>query len=320
MGSSDGYLYALYPNGTLNWRFHTGGWIKGHPTIDSDGTIYVPSFDGNLYALYPNGTQKWSTNYGGGDLASAGAVISPDGTLYVGTNMLRAFYPSDGSLKWSCDIGGRLYGTVPAISSDGTIFVSADHNGGDLVAVNPDGSIKWKYRIADVAARSSPCIGSDGSVYVGSTWEDPVSHFWFGYLHAFNQMNPNAPSEPNIDGPLNGKAGKEYEYTLKSTSPLDNDVYYYIDWGDGYWTDWIGPYSSGETVNAVHTWKKDGNYTIRVRAKDTDNLHGPWNEFEISIPRNKIATNNLLQMFLERFPILEKILQPFLSQKFILKY
>jgi hypothetical protein len=218
-------------------------------------------------------------------------------------------YPDNGTLKWICDISGNVYGTVPAISADGTIYVSADRdgNGGNLVAVDSDGNIKWSQQISNHYARSSPCIGNDGTVYVGSTIEDQT-RYRIGYLHAFNFLEPNAPSAPNIDGPSSGKSGKEYEYTFKSTSPIGNDVYYYIDWGDGKWTDWIGPYSSGEIANAVHTWKKDGNYTICVRAKDTDNLWGPWSEFEIIIPRDKIATNILLLRFLERFPLLEKLL------------
>jgi outer membrane protein assembly factor BamB len=311
-GSSDNYLYALYPNGTLRWKFGTGGWIKGHPSITEDGTVYVPSFDGNLYALYPNGTLKWSTDYGD-SVASAGAVIGPDSTLYVGTNALRAFYPENGSLKWCCDIGGNLYGSVPAVSADGTIYVSVDFggSGGDLVAVNPDGTIKWRQHISNEYARSSPCIGEDGTIYVGSTTEDKGGYS-LGYLHAFNQMNPDAPSAPIIDGLSSGKAGKEYNYTFTSISPVGRDVFYYVDWGDGYWTDWIGPYGSGETAFASHTWKKDGNYTISARSKDTDNLWGPWGEFKVSIsPKNRVSYSSLFLRFLERFPIFEKLFSLF---------
>ncbi|PNX53092.1 MAG: hypothetical protein BV458_06320, partial [Thermoplasmata archaeon M9B2D] len=97
IGSMDRYLYALYPNGTLCWRFHTGGEIKGFASIAPDGTIYVPSFDGYLYALYPNGTMKWRVPTGG-SIAAAGVALAENGTIYVGTEQLRAFHPN-GSLK-----------------------------------------------------------------------------------------------------------------------------------------------------------------------------------------------------------------------------
>jgi outer membrane protein assembly factor BamB len=183
IGSGDYYVYALYPNGTFRWRFGTAADIKGSPSIAPDGTIYVPSFDGYLYALYPNGTMKWRASTGN-SVAARSAAIASDGTLYVGTEILRAFYPNNGTLKWICDVGGDVYGCSPAISSDGTIYVSA---GASLVAVSPDGTVRWKKQITDVHARSSPCIGEDGTVYVGST--NGVNE-WYGILHAFGSGEP----------------------------------------------------------------------------------------------------------------------------------
>ncbi|PNX50301.1 MAG: hypothetical protein BV458_13485, partial [Thermoplasmata archaeon M9B2D] len=177
IGSGDYYLYALHPNGTLCWRFHTGGEIKGSASIAPDGTIYVPSFDGYLYALYPNGTMKWRMPTGG-SIAAAGVALAEDGTIYVGTEQLRAFYPN-GTLKWTTNVQGSIYGTVPAVSADGTIYVSA---GGSLVAVNPDGTEKWRKQLTIAQIHSSPCIGPDDRVYVGS--EDYGLND-YGYLHAF---------------------------------------------------------------------------------------------------------------------------------------
>ncbi len=123
IGSGDNYLYALYPNGTLRWRFETGGYIKGSASIAPDGTIYVPSFDGYFYAVYPNGTMKWRASTGS-SVAAAGVALAEDGTIYVGTELLRAYCPN-GTLRWSADVQGDIYGTVPAVSGDGTIYVSA---------------------------------------------------------------------------------------------------------------------------------------------------------------------------------------------------
>jgi outer membrane protein assembly factor BamB len=182
IGSGDHYFYALNPNGTLRWRFGPVGEIKGSASIAPDGTIYVPSFGGYFYALYPNGTMKWQASTGG-IIASAGVALAEDGTIYVGTEVLRAYYPN-GTLKWSTDVQGNIYGTVPAVSADGTIYVSA---GGSLVAVNPDGTEKWRKQLTIAQIHSSPCIGPDDRVYVGS--ED----YWgmkYGYLHAFGLGQP----------------------------------------------------------------------------------------------------------------------------------
>jgi outer membrane protein assembly factor BamB len=294
IGSGDHYLYALYPNGTLHWRFATGGEIKGSASIAQDGTIYVPSFDGYLYALYPNGTMKWRSSTGS-SLAAAGVALADDDTIYIGTEKLRAYNP-DGTLKWMTDVQGSIYGSIPAISADGTIYVSA---GGSLVAVNPDGSEKWRNQLTPVQIRSSPSIGSDDHVYVGS---EDAELSPYGYLHAFGILDPNTPTTPIITGTIKGKIEKTCNYTFTSTSPLANNLFYQIDWGNGTLTDWLGPYNSGEPVTLSHSWSEKGNYTIRARAKDTDNRWGPWGQLEVTMPYSYEPQFPFIHWLLERFP------------------
>jgi outer membrane protein assembly factor BamB len=296
MGSMDRYFYALYSNGTLRWRFNTGAYIKGEASIADDGTIYVPAFNGYFYALYPNGTLKWKASTGD-SIAAAGVAIAEDGTLYVGTEQLRAYYPN-GTLKWVTNVHGSIYGTIPALSADGTIYVSA---GLDLVAVNPNGTERWRRTIADTHAYSSPSIGADGTVYVGSTWGGTMD---YGYFYAFGSLDPNAPSTPTITGQTNGKIERTYDYTFTSTSPLGSQIYYLISWGDGTTTDWLGPYNSGEPLTMNHSWSEKGTYNITARAKDTDNRWGPWGELQVSMPKTKdlFITHPLLNWFWERFP------------------
>ena len=51
-----------------------------------------------------------------------------------------------------------------------------------------------------------------------------------GYLHAFGELDPNAPEAPTITGELKGRIRVEYEYTFNSNDPNGDDVYYYIEW------------------------------------------------------------------------------------------
>ncbi|HIH28320.1 MAG TPA: PQQ-like beta-propeller repeat protein [Thermoplasmata archaeon] len=302
IGSGDYYLYALYPNGTLRWRFETGDHIKGSASIATDGTIYIPSFDGYLYALYPNGTLRWRVSTGD-SLAAAGVAIGKFGTIYVGTEMLRAYNP-DGTLKWMIDVQGYIEGTVPAVSADGTIYVSADNC---LVAVNPDGTEKWRIPLSNEQVRSSPSIGPDDRVYVGSTKGN------YGFLHALGILDPNAPTAPTIIGKIKGKVERSYDYIFRSTSPVENDVFYQIDWGDGSITEWLGPYDSGKSITMNHSWSEKGTYTIKARAKDTDNLWGPWGELKVTMPYSYEPPHFhfiqwLLERFLHAFPFLRYIL------------
>lgn len=56
-GAETGYIYALNPNGTLNWKSQLEYGINwSSPAITADGTIYIgsmtgTSYQGNLYAL-----------------------------------------------------------------------------------------------------------------------------------------------------------------------------------------------------------------------------------------------------------------------------
>jgi outer membrane protein assembly factor BamB len=298
IGTTSQYLYAVNPNGSKRWQFGAGQF-KGNPSIAEDGTIYAPSFDGCLYALNPNGSMKWRATTGS-SVAAAGVALAEDGTIYVGTELLRAYYPN-GTLRWSADVQGNVYGTVPAVSADGTIYVSA---GDSLVAVNPDGSERWRQTLSNEQVRSSPSIGENDRVYVGSTYSD------YGYLHAFGPSDPNTPDAPTITGQTNGRIKRTYDYTFTSTSPLENQLYYLIDWGDGTTTDWLGPYNSGESLTMEHSWSTKGTYIITARAKDTGNLWGPWGNLSVTMPYEP-PHFRLLEWLLERFPNAFPILRYF---------
>ena len=120
------------------------------------------------------------------------------------------------------------------------------------------------------------------------------------------------PDAPSIDGQTNGNAGTEYEYTFVTTDPNNDDVYYWIEWGDGQIEKWIGPYASEDDAKVKHTWSEEGTYTIKARAKDTNGLIGPLGTLEVTMPRNKQYINtpflNFLQQHLHMFPILRLLL------------
>ena len=306
IGSQDNNLYAMYPNGTLRWYYETVDTIGGPPSIADDGTIYVGSYDDYLYALYPNGTLRWKTEIWYG--SDTNPSIGSDGTIYIcSASRLFAINPVNGEIDWEFDLGGSVMHSSSAICADGIIYTGieiGDRDGGELVAVNPDGTERWRERISNRWVDSSPCIGSDGTIYINSARYEPRGCS----LHAFGTSNPNAPEAPSIDGETNGEAGVEYEYTFTTIDPNGDDVFYYIEWGNGEFEDWFGPYNSAEEVVVRHTWDEQDTYTIRARAKDTDNLWGPWGELEVTMPVNQQSPYPLLELFRERFPLLYQIM------------
>jgi outer membrane protein assembly factor BamB len=304
-GSHDGNMYALYPNGTLKWKYKTGDWVARGVCIGDDSTVYFGSWDSHLYAVYPNGTLKWKTKIYGS--TSTNPIIGEDGTIYIGYQYISAVYPDNGSIKWTFDnVPGRVLASNLCISADGIIYFGTQ-DGGYLVALNPDGTERWRRFIG--CCYFAPIIGDDGSVYVGSSRDEwkGGGYVSAGFLHAFGELHPNAPFEPEINGPTNGNAKTRYDYNLKAISPVGKDVYFYIDWGDQVFSGWQGPYASGEEAVLGHSWRESGAYSIIVRVKDTDNLWGPWEILDVTIPRDKVTNNMLLLRILERLPLLEKL-------------
>jgi len=86
----------------------------------------------------------------------------------------------------------------------------------------------------------------------------------------------NPPDTPIISGPSSGIVEQSLEFTIVTTDPDGDDVYYYIDWGDKNYSKWIGPYESGQTITASHSWTEIGDYNITVKAKDIYDVEGNW--------------------------------------------
>ena len=202
VGSDDGNLYAINPDGTLKWNYKTVGLIRSSPAIGSDGTVYVGSWD-RLYAINPDGTLKW--DYITGFVLYSSPAIGSDGTIYVGSSdeKLLAINP-DGILKWKYTTIGGI-SSSPAIGSDGVIYIGSYNN--RLYAINPDGTSKWCH-VTDSHMTSSPAIGSDGTIYIG-----------FGDDNLYAIGDPPDYIEPDIVWEKSiGGEGEDYASSVRQTS------------------------------------------------------------------------------------------------------
>ena len=113
------------------------------------------------------------------------------------------------------------------------------------------------------------------------------------------------PPNVEIDGPDSGNAGTEYEFSFAVFVSYQALFYIKVDWGDNNNTGWI--FVINGYIDFSHTWSKEGKYTIRAKAKD-ECREGYWTEFEVTMPRDKSASSSLFLRFLERYPLLNRLL------------
>jgi len=132
--------------------------------------------------------------------------------------------------------------------------------------------------------------------------------------HSAYQLN--TPTEPNIDGPPKGKTGETY--TISLTNKATENVYFFIDWGDGSALEG-GPVQTipGDQGSFHHTWSEDGTYNIKARSMNTWGIMSGWTNFEVKMPKAKSYINTPLLQFLHIlfekypnvFPVLQMLLQ-----------
>ncbi|HEY3762824.1 MAG TPA: PQQ-binding-like beta-propeller repeat protein [Verrucomicrobiae bacterium] len=164
VGSFDGNLFAVSPDGQVKWKFKTPMEIKSSPAVGADGTIYFGSRDRKLYAVTPAGDLKWTFTTGA--WVDSSPAITADGTICFGswdTNFY-ALNP-DGSLKWTFPSGG-IIDSSPAIATNGTIYFGSHDK--YFYALSPDGKLRWRF-LTQAPITSSPAIAADGDVYFSST-------------------------------------------------------------------------------------------------------------------------------------------------------
>jgi hypothetical protein len=89
-------------------------------------------------------------------------------------------------------------------------------------------------------------------------------------------VTPSTPKGPNAAGP-----GIPVDFITTTVDPDGDQLFYLWDWGDGNMTDWLGPFSSNVSTTANYTWYFNGNYSIRVKAKDSNNNESNWSEAHV---------------------------------------
>jgi hypothetical protein len=321
----EGLSPSVYPFNPLTEQAFTADWRNNkyavvnwaaHGSPSGIGRVIWSWDDGDGVPESENGELTW------GSFLSTNSYLKGDWPSIVFAVSCNVGYPEptpNGNLGIDMLTMESLGAAVAVCSATRGAAVSVDwtvsHSGAEALCYEFN-----RYMI------NSP----NGPLKLGEALYDSKAyvHYNFGWDHEYEFMNmydynlygdpsmireginSSAPSAPLINGSTNGKSGVEYDYTFISIDPTDDDLFYYVEWGDGEIENWIGPYSAGEQIVINHSWGKGGSYIIRAIAKDVNDAESDWTTLEVSMPKNKQFL--LIEMFLEwlfnSFPIFEYIL------------
>ena len=297
----DAWVLKTDADGDLQWEKKYGPAYQGlsiHETADN-GYILIAEVKDTVFGGYLNawmvkinedGDEKWTklfiTPQGEDCFAVHHNIQHIQDTEFILTGVTNAELPvysvgdmwltktdGDGNILWEKIIGGPEYDT--------TYTVDLTSDGGFISA------------------------GMTKSFGTGDNF-----NAWLVKVSDYENQRPNKPSKPT--GQKRGKPGKEYTFSSTATEPDSEQLYYAWDWGDGNYSYWLGPYSSGEISKATYSWKKEGNYKVRVKGKDVHGGESDWSDsLTVTMPRVKLVPTllqRLLEIFPNVFPILRYIL------------
>jgi hypothetical protein len=180
----------------------------------------------------------------------------------------------------------------------------------------------WDWNGDDIIDYITGFIGSGESTTVSHIWveegtynirvkaedENGAMSVFSGPLTVTVTTN-SPPNKPIITGDVNGKVGAEYEYTISSTDPDGDAIYFEIEWFSGCpGVFWEGPYPSSEQVIKTNTWNDRGDHTITVRVKDSYDLEGESTTLLVTMPKyqnNNLALYQFFSRLIEYFPSMQ---------------
>ncbi len=275
-----GYLYDIYNSGDYDFYFLTLN--ADHEPLANARYWEIPGASGSVPQVFFDG--GYSTLIGNyGSKTPYIAQIQQAGSRSV------ADIDVDVSVDWQGD--AEMNVAVSVTNNEGSSY------SGRLRAYITEIVSRWydnsgqKYHYSMIGYAFNENI----NVGAGDTWSE--SAIWDGDSHGYGNIEednimviaavfdsgssfvdeiaaatpggsnpPETPEEP--DGPSEGIAGIEYDFSTSTTDGDGDKIYYQFDWGDGSYSNWLGPFNSGDAVYKTYSWDLAGVYNIRVKAKD----------------------------------------------------
>ena len=263
--------YSLYwvPTSYFDggYKVHDGtNYNTFYNNLDASGARSVPDLEATLEV-------EW---LGDAQLDIAYIIENNDNDDYPGR--LRVYVIELESTLWNDNSGNPYYHAY----LDSVWDKNIDIDSGDSL----EDDTVW-----DGAAAGYPNIDADNLQVILAIFDDqahtaysdppsgaPFNAYYVDECVAAIPGQNEPPNPPTISGPTTEDPGVEIQYTFTLTDPDEDDMYLWIDWGDGLTDGWLGTYENGEEVIVSHTYDEPGFYDITAQGRDVNYNVGEWSE------------------------------------------
>jgi hypothetical protein len=252
-------------------------WSPPMQAQDEFNDILVGSYPDNIKTTYGalcfSGAMSMNDAYGSdGESETIAWTVFGDPSVQVRTDtpatmtVTHDSYIPNGAATFELEVPG-LAGALCAISAQGVLLGNgySDQAGHVTIQFFSPISVSGEVQLVVTGFNKIPYMAT---LIVG----DP-------------NIVPETPAKPT--GKITGEPGNAYLYSTETTDADGDQVYYLWDWGDGNFSEWLGPFPSGSKATAQKSWVGEGTYSVKVKAKDIRGGESNWSDpLDVTMPYN----------------------------------
>jgi hypothetical protein len=294
----------FYHNNFINNMIQVSSYINTTNNTWDNGS--TGNYWDNYRMMYPNATiipitGTWDTPYvvnASGNNTDNHPWVYPNGFIDTIPPEVTVVYPNGGEI-----VSGDI--TIEWISYDDTTM---NLNGTIRIEYSADNGISWNQITSQQNNTgfyqwNTTTVPDGNSYLIKVNATDEFLNTGSDTSNASFSIGNHLPEIPQISGPSEGGNGIIFNFTVVASDPEGNQIYYKWDWDDGNVTEWLGPFNSSETITKSYAWANDGNYSIRVKARNIGGSESNWSEIHpISIaPQVDFANIKLGTIYIKLF-------------------
>jgi hypothetical protein len=338
---NDGYTSTLwliktYQNGYEQWsKKFNGIWgNRGYSVLQTlDSGFIITGYKDDIVWLIKtdnSGNEQWNKTFGENSGSGNSIQQTIDGGYiitgyeYMGSANSHEVWliktNQNGDMQWSKTFGGTNHDVGRSVdqTKDGGYFITGDtdsfgagSNDVWLIKTDNNGNMQWNKTFGGMNYDFGWCGQQtyDGGYIITGIRTSSADNYDLWLIKVKGENLP--PEKPKIDGLIRVGVKIAHQWNFTSTDPNDDDIFYFVDWGDGTNTSWSSlTYNSGETMAQSHKYSEKGTYTIKAKAKDIYGLESDWGTLSVTMPCSyNIPLIQFWEKFLERFPHVFPILR-----------